>query len=117
MLQQRRPLAIHRSALLAIAVATLVGLPLSQTAIARPNPPATTPVRAPNAREAAAKVDQALNQNVNLRPFRLGAQSQGNVIILTGIVNTAAQKALAEDLARLAAPSFPVLSRIRANQR
>lgn len=108
------------SALWAIALLLGIGWPLVGLAVppqprgTRPEPtaPKVTSVQA-----AAAQVEQALNQDVTLRPFRLQVQSQGTVLVLQGVVNTVAERQLAVQLAQRIAPSFAIDNRIQAGSR
>lgn len=101
----------------AIAAIALLAWPQVGTAAPRQPSPAPVPPGTPrltNVQAAAAQVEQVLNQDVTLRPFRLQVQSQGNVLVLMGVVNTQAEKRLAVQLAQRTAPSFPIDNRIQA---
>ncbi len=62
--------------------------------------------------DAAEQIDEAFDQNVTLREFDLDADDEQNAIVLEGQVRDAAQRTLAEDMARQIAPSASVVNQI-----
>lgn len=64
------------------------------------------------AEEAAQRVDDALDSNLTLQSFDLDADGEGTSILLTGRVQTALQKALAETIAKRTAPDFAIVNRL-----
>jgi BON domain len=62
--------------------------------------------------DAAARVEKALNNHPTLRAFDLDANDQGTGIVLTGRVQTAAQKQLAKTLTQQIAPGIAIVNRI-----
>ncbi len=65
-----------------------------------------------SADDMADRVEDALEKYPTLKPFDLDADDEGNAIVIKGTVRTAAQKALAEDIARKVAPGFTIINRI-----
>ncbi|MFN3595924.1 MAG: BON domain-containing protein [Rubricoccaceae bacterium] len=63
--------------------------------------------------DAADRVERALEDDVDLRPFDLDADDEGNVIVLTGSVSTDALRQRAEQIARDTAPGFTIENRVR----
>ncbi|MEG4351934.1 BON domain-containing protein [Microcoleus sp. LAD1_D3] len=71
-------------------------------------PATTTAQTAPNQDldDIADRVEDALDSDRTLKPFDLDADDRDNSIVLTGRVQTAEQKALAEQIARQTAPNI-----------
>jgi NADPH-dependent ferric siderophore reductase len=77
------------------------------------NVPATnTPAPTISVDDAADRVDDALDNDSNLRVFDLDADDENNVIVLKGQVQNQSQKDLAQTLATQAAPGFSIVNRI-----
>lgn len=66
-----------------------------------------------SADEMASRVERALENDVDLRPFDLDADDEGNVIVITGSVSTDALRQRAEQIARETAPGFTIENRVR----
>jgi hypothetical protein len=62
--------------------------------------------------DAAAQVKSAIDSQPTLKPFKLAAVNEGNMIVLTGTVDYNTQKQFAESIARNTAPSFAIDNRI-----
>lgn len=62
--------------------------------------------------DIADRVEEALDSDGTLKPFDLDADDQDNSIVLTGRVQTAEQKALAEQIARQTAPNISLNNQI-----
>jgi osmotically-inducible protein OsmY len=62
--------------------------------------------------DAAEKVEDALDNHPTLRAFDLDANDQGSGIVLTGRVQTEAQKQLAKTLTQQIAPGIAIVNRI-----
>jgi len=65
-----------------------------------------------SADDAADRVENALENDSTLKPFDLDADDEGDAIVIEGTVRNAAQKALAEDIAKRTAPDFTIINRI-----
>lgn len=65
-----------------------------------------------SAADAADRVENALENDSTLKPFDLDADDEGDAIVIGGTVGNAAQKALAEDIAKRTAPGFTIINRI-----
>ncbi|MGB3300939.1 MAG: BON domain-containing protein [Phormidesmis sp.] len=83
-----------------------------------PAPDATAP--AGTAGQAAVdlddledRVEDAFDADQTLAPFDVDADEEGDSIVLTGLVQTAEQKALAEQIAKQTAPNVPIVNQIR----
>jgi len=77
--------------------------------------PATTTAPTPQNQDLddiADRVEEALDSDATLKQFDLDADDQDNSIVLTGRVQTAEQKALAEQIARQAAPNISLNNQI-----
>jgi hypothetical protein len=77
--------------------------------------PATTTVQTPQNEDIddiADRVEEALDSDATLKQFDLDADDQDNSIVLTGRVQTAEQKALAEQIARQNAPNISLNNQI-----
>jgi len=77
-------------------------------------PATTTPQTAQNqdVDDIADRVEDALESDRTLKPFDLDADDQDNSIVLTGRVQTAEQKALAEQIARQIAQNISLNNQI-----
>ncbi|MEG4996716.1 BON domain-containing protein [Microcoleus sp. B4-D4] len=62
--------------------------------------------------DIADRVEDALDSDGTLKQFDLDADDRGNAIVLTGRVQTAEQKALAEQIARQIAPNISINNEI-----
>lgn len=62
--------------------------------------------------DIADRVEEALDSDGTLKQFDLDADDQDNSIVLTGRVQTAEQKALAEQIARQTAPNISLNNQI-----
>jgi len=62
--------------------------------------------------DIADRVEDALDSDGTLKPFDLDADDQDNSIVLTGRVQTAEQKAFAEQIARQTAPNISLNNQI-----
>jgi len=62
--------------------------------------------------DIADRVEEALDSDATLKQFDLDADDQDNSIVLTGRVQTAEQKALAEQIARQTAPNISLNNQI-----
>ena len=62
--------------------------------------------------DIADRVEDALDSDSTLKAFDLDADDRGNSIVLTGRVQTAEQKALAEQIARQTAPNVSINNEI-----
>ena len=62
--------------------------------------------------DIADRVEDALESDATLKQFDLDADDQDNSIVLTGSVQTAEQKALAEQIARQTAPNISLNNQI-----
>jgi hypothetical protein len=62
--------------------------------------------------DIADRVEEALDSDSTLKQFDLDADDQDNSIVLTGRVQTAEQKALAEQIARQTAPNISLNNQI-----
>ena len=62
--------------------------------------------------DIADRVEEALDSDRTLDPFDLDADDRDNSIVLTGRVQTAKQKALAEQIARQIAPNISLNNQI-----
>lgn len=62
--------------------------------------------------DIADRVEEALESDRTLDPFDLDADDRDNSIVLTGRVQTAEQKALAEQIARQIAPNISINNQI-----
>ncbi|MEG4572374.1 BON domain-containing protein [Microcoleus sp. N3A4] len=84
------------------------------TAPTAPAPATTTAQTAQNQDidDIADRVEDALDSDSTLKPFDLDADDRGNSIVLTGRVQTAEQKALAEQVARQVAPNISINNEI-----
>ena len=77
--------------------------------------PATTTAQTPQNQDIddiADRVEEALDSDGTLKQFDLGADDRDNSIVLTGRVQTAEQKALAEQIARQTAPNISLNNQI-----
>jgi hypothetical protein len=77
--------------------------------------PATTTAQAPQNQDIddiADRVEEALDSDATLKAFDLDADDRDNSIVLTGRVQTAEQKALAEQIARQSAPNISLNNQI-----
>jgi hypothetical protein len=77
--------------------------------------PATTTAQTPQNQDIddiADRVEEALDSDATLKQFDLDADDQDNSIVLTGRVQTAEQKALAEQIARQTAPNISLNNQI-----
>jgi osmotically-inducible protein OsmY len=63
--------------------------------------------------EVEERVEDALEAEAVLKPFRLNADEESGQLVVEGTVQTAEQKALAEQIARRVAGTVTVVSRIR----
>jgi len=80
-----------------------------------PAAPATTTAQTPQNQDIddiADRVEDALDSDATLKPFDLDADDRANAIVLTGRVQTAEQKALAEQIARQVAPNVSINNEI-----
>ena len=80
-----------------------------------PSTPATTTAQTPQNQDIddiADRVEEALDSDATLKQFDLDADDQDNSIVLTGRVQTAEQKALAEQIARQTAPNISLNNEI-----
>jgi osmotically-inducible protein OsmY len=68
---------------------------------------------AARADEADDRIEHALEADSTLGAFDLDADDENGRVVLTGTVRTAAQRQLAEDIAKRVAPDVPVDNRIR----
>ncbi len=62
--------------------------------------------------DIADRVEDALDSDATLKQFDLDADDRDNSIVLTGRVQTAEQKALAEQIARQTAPNISLNNQI-----
>ena len=62
--------------------------------------------------DIADRVEEALDSDATLKQFDLDADDRDNSIVLTGRVQTAEQKALAEQIARQNAPNISLNNQI-----
>ena len=62
--------------------------------------------------DIADRVEEALDSDATLKQFDLDADDRDNSIVLTGRVQTAEQKALAEQIARQTAPNISLNNQI-----
>ena len=62
--------------------------------------------------DMADRVEEALDSDATLKQFDLDADDRDNSIVLTGRVQTAEQKALAEQIARQNAPNISLNNQI-----
>jgi osmotically-inducible protein OsmY len=62
--------------------------------------------------DAADRVDDALDNDANLRVFDLDVDDENDVIVLKGQVQNQSQKDLAQTIATQAAPGFSIVNRI-----
>jgi hypothetical protein len=62
--------------------------------------------------DIADRVEDALDSDGTLKPFDLDADDRDNSIVLAGRVQTAEQKALAEQIARQTAPNISINNEI-----
>jgi BON domain len=62
--------------------------------------------------DAAEKVGDALDKDPTLRVFDIDAEDEGNAIVLTGRVQNASQKQLAQTLSQQLAPGISIVNRI-----
>lgn len=69
-----------------------------------------------DADKAEDLVSDALKANATLKPLNIDADEENGGILLKGTVQTAAQKTLAENLAKQAAPGFSITNQIRVVQ-
>lgn len=69
-----------------------------------------------DADKAEDLVSDALKANATLKPLNIDADEENGGILLKGTVQTAAQKTLAENLAKQAAPGFSISNQIRVVQ-
>jgi hypothetical protein len=78
------------------------------------NTSATTPNgdRVLNADDAAERVGDILDKDPTLKAFDLDADDEGNTIVLTGRVQNASQKQLAQTLSQQVAAGFSIVNRI-----
>ena len=93
------------------APTTVTGNTTAPTASA----PATTTAQTPQNQDIddiADRVEEALDSDGTLKQFNLDADDQDNSIVLTGRVQTAEQKALAEQIARQTAPNISLNNQI-----
>ena len=77
--------------------------------------PATTTAQTPQNQDIddiADRVEDALESDRTLKPFDLDADDRDNSLVLTGRVQTAEQKALAEQIARQTAPNISINNEI-----
>jgi len=77
--------------------------------------PATTTAPTPQNQDIddiADRVEEALDSDVTLKQFDLDVDDQDNSIVLTGRVQTAEQKALAEQIARQTAANVSLNNQI-----
>ncbi|WP_310419072.1 BON domain-containing protein [Chamaesiphon sp. OTE_8_metabat_110] len=70
----------------------------------------TAPVA--NVDDAAEQVEEALDNHPTLRAFDLDANDENNSIVLTGRVQTEAQKQLAQTLTQQLAPGVAIVNQI-----
>jgi len=80
-----------------------------------PAAPATTTAQTPQNQDIddiADRVEDALDSDSTLKQFDLDADDRDNSIVLTGRVQTAEQKALAEQIARQVAPNVSINNEI-----
>lgn len=80
-----------------------------------PAAPATTTAQTaqnPDLDDLAGRVEEALDSDGTLKPFDLDADDRDNSIVLTGRVQTAEQKALAEQIARQIAANVSINNEI-----
>jgi BON domain len=97
----------------AIAASPLVlsSVMMPTWAIATLDPPPAIAQRL-NIKDVSKTIKSSLTQDVTLRRFDLDINPDGNTLVLTGIVQTEAQKRLAEQIARQAAIGFQVVNQI-----
>lgn len=62
--------------------------------------------------EAADRIEQAIDNDANLKQFDLDVDDEDNAIVLQGDVKDASQKTLAESLAKQAAPNVAIANEI-----
>jgi len=77
--------------------------------------PATTTAQTPQNQDIddiADRVEDSLDSDSTLKQFDLDADDRDNSIVLTGRVQTAEQKALAEQIARQTAPNISINNEI-----
>ena len=77
--------------------------------------PATTTAQTPQNQDLddiANRVEEALDSDATLKQFDLDADDRDNSLVLTGRVQTAEQKALAEQIARQTAPNISLNNQI-----
>ncbi|MEG5036025.1 BON domain-containing protein [Microcoleus sp. AT3-D2] len=77
--------------------------------------PATTTAQTPQNQDIddiADRVEEALDSDITLKQFDLDADDRDNSIVLTGRVQTAEQKALAEQIARQTAANVSINNEI-----
>ncbi|MEG4806679.1 BON domain-containing protein [Microcoleus sp. F8-D3] len=80
-----------------------------------PAAPATTTAQTAQNQDLddiADRVEDALDSDTTLKQFDLDADDRANAIVLTGRVQTAEQKALAEQIARQVAPNVSINNEI-----
>ncbi|MBE9164267.1 MULTISPECIES: BON domain-containing protein [Microcoleaceae] len=85
------------------------------TTVPTPAAPATTTAQTAQNQDIddiADRVEDALDSDSTLKPFDLDADDRDNSIVLTGRVQTAEQKALAEQIARQIAPNISINNQI-----
>ena len=85
------------------------------TTVPTPAAPATTTAQTAENQDIddiADRVEDALDYEATLKPFDLDADDRDNSIVLTGRVQTAEQKALAEQIARQSAPNVSINNEI-----
>jgi BON domain len=70
------------------------------------------PTQALDLDDAAEKVEDRLDNHPTLRAFDLDANDEDNAIVLTGRVQTASQKQLAQTLAQEVAPGVSIVNQI-----
>jgi osmotically-inducible protein OsmY len=64
------------------------------------------------AKVSAERIEDVLEEDANLKSFDLDVEEEENRIVLKGKVDTAAQKTMAEEIARQNAPGHHILSQI-----
>ena len=85
------------------------------TTVATTSAPATTTAQTPQNQDIddiVDRVEEALDSDATLKQFDLDADDRDNSIVLTGRVQTAEQKALAEQIARQSAPNVSINNEI-----
>lgn len=102
-----------------IAKRTAPGIPIKNqisvgaSASASPSLNGKPPV---DADEAEDRVSDAFKANTTLKPLNIEADEENGGILLKGIVQTAQQRTLAENIAKQTAPKFSINNQIRVVQ-